>query len=503
MAKKLSNRAQRRKIERDLAKGKSKSNISNADLIYKLKYSLNEVQSQTLINSLSDDKFQDLRDCLFPSEYSQLRKKGEFYTKDDLIKEINWYTKEFEDFSIEINSFIKLENNFECEFLSGNYHESSKIIDLIESTICVSQWSIEKKLLIAEYETGFKKNKVVLTSIISKKNNLVTNLLSKYQSIRIEKNLSFFKYEEIISNLLKSYSENNMLKEYLNFKLNFFSQVKYIHKGFILNIENSSSIIDKYNSFVSILLLTISEPQVDPLLISSIKKSLNKLVDKIEDNRLINMLFCIGETPSIKISNENIDFLAILDLYTEGKYEAVIDKLNIFLPQNPNVFALYEIYCKCTIIENLPLNNVFADNSFSSSCLDNIYNILSKNNKTQPSLENLHKTSNSLGLSKLSYEIFTFIHNEHSSRFDEINIGRYANLNSKFCNPINSLLLKNFDNSLVYLSNLNSNLSSSTCFFFDEICKILKGESLFIDIANIDTYRTKLYQTKALQAIGM
>jgi hypothetical protein len=503
MPKKLSNRAQRRKIERDLAKGKSISGLDSNKLIYNLKYKLNETQSQNLINSLSSNKIKDIRSTLFPNKYSELRANRLIYDNDDIIKEIIWYTKEFEDYFSEINTFVKLENEFECEFLSGNYLNASKIIDAIESTICVSQWSIEKKLLIAEYQTGFKKNKEILTGIIDLKNDPVTNMLSRYQSIRVEKNLSFFKYEEIITNLLNTFGEKEKkTKEYLNFKLNFFSQLKYEHKGFILNIENSSSLVDKYNTFVSVILLTISEREEDFLLISAIKDSLKKLSLNIQDNRLTNILYSIGENPPTNITDKNIEFIKILDLYTEGKYQEVIDKCDLFLLENPNLFPVYEIYCKSLIIKELPLVNLFTKDTFAYNSLNNIYNIICKNNYTQTSLENLHKILNSLGLTTLSYDIFTFIHSEHSYRFDEINIESYGKLNSFYFNPINSIIFKKFDNAFVYLDNVNSIIFSSTCLFFMEICKTLCYGSLLSNVKNVDLYRSSLYQAKTSQVIG-
>ena len=122
-----------------------------------------------------------------------------------------------------------------------------------------------------------------------------------------------------------------------------------------------------YNSFISIVLLIISEKDVDSLIIPTLKDCISRLAGIIEDNRLINVLYAIGENPEIEISENNKEFINILDLYTEGKYEKVIEELDIFFPKNPNIFALYEIYSKCIIIKKIDFHKYHAY-FYSSSC---------------------------------------------------------------------------------------------------------------------------------------
>ena len=249
MSKRLSNRAQRRKLERDLAKGDKKHEINNETLLYQIKYLLNEKQASKLTKSLDTDKLYYIYGNLFPKKYSDIRVSAKTFAKDDLPIELNWNLPFFEQYHSEISSFLQLQDSFYSFFLNGNYTEASSILDIIETSICYSHWSIEKRLLLAEYEVGFKKNKEVLTNIISDENDFLTNLLAKHQSVRIEKNLSHFKYDEIINRYVDRYNDKR-IKEYLRFKLNFFNKSTYDYKGFFLNLENSSSIIDKYNTFI-------------------------------------------------------------------------------------------------------------------------------------------------------------------------------------------------------------------------------------------------------------
>jgi hypothetical protein len=498
MAKGKSGRAKRRKLERDLAKRKSSVNISGKQIFQSLKYDLNDSQAKSLFISLPKERIKEVRGELLPKTYSELRKSGNHSSKDEFAKEIVWYTNELLDYQNEINEFLNLESKFECSFLAGNYEDSSLILDDIETKICVSQWSIEKRLLIAEYETGFKKNKEVLASIILTDNDPMTNLLSKYQSIRIEKKLSFFKYEEIFNNLLDAYS-NSKAREYLCFKLNFFKQGKYNHKGFILSIENSGSIIDKYKSFIQCVLLFVSEIERDESIESILKINLGKLLNQINDNRIINSLYAIGVTPSFKINPKNEQLLNITDNYLQGKYELVLKGLESFFIGNSNIFELYEFYIKSTINLKRIFKNPFPIDSFAGKCLEDLNNIFNKNNKTENSFINAIKTYNSIGNLNWSYKYFAFVYNEHSSNFDSIDINRYSHLNSSYFNSSNTLFLKNIDASKIYLSKINESKPFISVDFYEQVINIINGKSTNKINVDVEPFRANLYYCQALQ----
>jgi len=498
MAKGKSGRAKRRKLERDLAKEKSSSNISGKQIFNILKYVLNESQAKSLFNSLSKERISEVRGDLLPKTYYELRKSGNHSSKDEFAKEIIWYTNELLDYQNEINEFLNLEHNFECSFLAGNYKDSSLILDEIENKICVSQWSIEKRLLIAEYETGFKKNKEILANIILTDNDPITNLLSKYQSIRIEKKLSFFKYEEIFNNLLAANS-NPKAREYLCFKLNFFKQGKYNHKGFILSVENSGSIIDKYKSFIQCILLYISEIDRDQSIEVILKINLGKLLNRINDNRIINSLYAIGQTPSFKISSKNEQLLNITDNYLQGKYELVLKDLESFFIDNSNSFELYEFYIKSTINLKRTFKNPFPIDSFAGKCIEDLNNIFNKNNKTENSLINAIKTYNSIGNINWSYKYFAFVFNEHASNFDSIDINRYSHLNSSYFSSSNTLFFKNIDISKIYLSKINESKPSISVDFYEQVNSIINDKSTNKISVSVEPFRAILYYCQALQ----
>ena len=200
-------RTQRRKLERTLNK------VTDSSLLYQIKHQLNSIQSQRFVENLPPERRAVILGNALPKKYSEIGKGPKTYNDDNIEQEIIWLIKLFNQYHSEINYFLELENKFEHYFLKGEYDLAKSILNIIEENICVSLWSIEKRLLIAEFETGFKKNKDELTKVLQQDNELIIEIISKYLSIRVEKKFSFFKYEEIISSYLDYYDDYN-LKNY-------------------------------------------------------------------------------------------------------------------------------------------------------------------------------------------------------------------------------------------------------------------------------------------------
>ncbi len=501
MAKKLSNRAKRRKLERDLAKGKTSKGLNNSQLLFNLKYVLNEIQATTLLKTLPKEKVKEVFGNQLPKKYTELRNEISTYPKNDFAKEIFWYTNDFIELHEHVNSFLKMQNTFECNFLAGNYIDARKSLEQIEQIVCVSQWGIEKNLLLGEYETGFKRNKEILTEIIDNQNNQLTNLLSKYQSIRVEKNLSYFKYEEIIQKLINPYKDISA-KEYLYFKLDFFNQSIYSNKGFILSIENPSSLIDKYESFIQLILLSLSENDISDETLDIIKGSLNKLIDVVEDNRIINSLLSLGEKPQINVNNQNLIFLKIIDLYSCGKYDSAINELRLFLPKNANQFDLYEIYIRAIIFSNKEFVNLFNPDTIAGKCLESLYNIFSKNEKTQTSLIQSEKIYNSIGNCTWSYKYFTLIKSEYSVNHDFVNTLKYSSLSSQHFSPSVALYIKDKTTLKYFLTEIKRTDFFITANLYEQITNVQFNNTITRFSGDIDPFISELYYAKAIQSIG-
>jgi hypothetical protein len=498
-----SNRAKRRELERSIEKKDLQlDNISPLKLLYKIKYELPPSQSQSLLNSISDRQFAFIVGDLLPLNYGKIRDKSIIYSKNEFNKEIIWYKTVLADYAEEINKFLSLEQHFESAFLAGKYADCDQILFKIESEICVSHWTIEKRLLLAEYQHGFKKNKEVLTGIVSQKINNITSIFAKYTSIKVEKNQSFLKYEEMVTDFLQTFNDE-WIKEYLQYKLNVYSKNFYQYKGFILGAESSSSIIDMYLAFINIITMTVSQRVVIKDEKETIQLVTNELADLVDDNRLKLINYLYDDKKLIHYKANHTDYLKILNLYIIGDYKETKARCEIYLKRETNCFEIFVIYSKCCIRLGFLPQNILPVDSFGHKTLADIYNILLKNDETQASLTNLQKTLNILGRFPWTFKAYTFLTNQHSIADDKVNITKMSHIYSHQLNPVYAIYMGGFELSEHFLSDLYDNDAGLDIInFWKNICIKLDSVDFPLLPSTADAFRQRIFDSQILQING-
>ncbi|MET3029379.1 hypothetical protein ABXT06_22075 [Flavobacterium sp. UW10123] len=496
----MSNRSTRRKIERDIKNQKKKNRIPVQQILHNLKYSYDDESKQLqVLNSFTLDNFNAINGNPLPKTFSQLGEGGHTYSHNDIIKEIRWYTYNIKKYTEQINLYIELKDVLDSNILLGNYDVAKEILKKINDEICISHWSIEQNFIIAEYQGGFKKNKEILSELINSENQDLTNIFARYQSIRVEKNLSFFTYEEILEQYVKKHP--SYLQDLLNFKLNFFKSDPVTNSGFILGFLNGFSIIDNYNLYIDFISLILSLREKNPLHIESIKKSLIELSSLVNDVRISNLLIYLEEPIDIKFSDDNILYLKILDYYTEGQYYEVIDKAKELLLKNSLFFEVYHLYIKSLINLGLDFENFFNSNSIANQTLSALNNVIRKNNYYHDSISYLYKIYNSLGLNSWTSKLYFYFSSENSNYNTTMSVQQFSLMYSSYYNPAFSITLEK--SSIDYLNKFSTtNNTSQTISFWKNICSKLFNleNNIIYDENKTASYREAFYKVKILEA---
>jgi hypothetical protein len=492
-----SNRNERRKLERGIQKG-SVSNLSPEQLLYRIKYQLTPNQSEPLLESLTDQQFNSIIGNKLPKNYDELRNLEVIYPDDEFHKELLWYSSIIKDYTEEINSFLLYKRQFEICFLKGAYHDAGAILSEIEQKICVSHWTLQKRLLLAEYEHGFITNKETLTGIISQNKNVITDIVAKYSSIRVERNLSYVKYCEILNGFIYVYKDPKII-EYLNYKLNFFTHQNYTFKGFILNAESAGSIIDMYLAFIDVITMSAAQRAVNQNESVWIKDVLSPLVSLIADNRIKFLLFSLGNACVFETKLES-DYQTILNTYTKGDYYSTKELATTFLNDNADCFEIYEIYVKACIHLKIPCDEIFLLNSIGNRFIVNIYNILQKNNETSNSLYELQQIVNAVGLTNWSYKACSFFYNQHSISGVYLNIAKFSHLYGDYQNPMLSIYLQVSDSSIKYLEGIRDNeFNLDLINFWHNLSSDLFNLNVEKLPTKVEYFRQRLYSLQILQ----
>jgi hypothetical protein len=496
----MSKRSTRRKVERDVRNPQKKIRIPVQEILHNLKYSYSDENKQLeVLNSLTTDQFDSINGNPLPKTLSQLGEKGHTYTNNDFIKEIKWYTYNLRKHITKINLYVELKNIVHSSILLGDYENAKRILNKINEEICISHWSIEQNFIIAEYQSGFKKNKEILSELVNTKNQDLTNIFAKYQSIRVEKNLSFFTYEEILDPYIKRHPP--YLQDLLTYKLNFFKSNPYKNSGFIFGFLNGFSIIDNYNLYIDFISLIICTREKDPLYIETIKKSVSELSQLLDDARLNNILICLGQIDEIKLSHNNSLYLKILDYYTEGHYFEVVNNAKALLLNNSLFFEVYELYIKSLINLGLDFENIFISDSIANKALLALNNVIRKNSNYNESIGYLYKIYNSLGLNSWTAKLYFYFSSENSTYDQTLNIQQFAIVYCDYHNPALSVTLEEL--SIEYLNKLKpENIESETISFWKNICSELFDLENYTSDNKTKTasYREAFYKIKVIEA---
>jgi len=246
-----------------------------------------------------------------PKSYQQLGGSDQHFFSNSLQKEMNWQVLAFLHCSEILNLFLKYQNEFEHNLMIADYPKAREILDKIEHEICVSFWSTENRFIIDEYEFGTERNWETRNLVLDDKYDPYLHVLGNFYSLKTEKRVSFFQYNEEFNNWLETegLNDNNSfikLVEFLRFKGNYFSHSQYNWLDDILFKESNFSIVDRYICFIRIAQHVIVERKD---VFDFILPLLKELSLKIEDISLTQMSICINGEALLDSNRTNTEVI--------------------------------------------------------------------------------------------------------------------------------------------------------------------------------------------------
>lgn len=290
-----------------------------------------------------------------------------------------WYAIVINQNASKINKYVDLKDKYEINFIDGNYVEANSILEYIEDEICYSFWSIDNRLSLAEYQGGLEKNKEYLEKIISSNSDNIVKFAAEFQSFKAEKSINNRQYIHRIDN---AFSGNDV--DYYSFfkeKLLPIQDFQEDEIADILRLNMNASIIDMYNTFVKICMriLTCENSEYQ----DTVKDAFSEIVS-VEDIVLRKMRLTSGlnENNFMLMSSDDIWLLKIAHMYTIGKYQIVIRKIEERFHDYSNCFEIYEYYIKSHVMLNQSIN-MCEDNSIRSQLIKVMYSAYLKNEKME------------------------------------------------------------------------------------------------------------------------
>ncbi|PFF22489.1 hypothetical protein CN324_05250 [Bacillus anthracis] len=327
----------------------------------------------------------------FPKTIESFPFSSSVYPASDLQKELIWTSNIIARFATSINRFNDLREKYLKELLFSRYEQANLILDSIEEEFGVSFWLIENRISLLQISDGLEKQKEFTQNIIeNEKANITIRFITRFLSIKAEKNVAPQKYNKEIKATFSELDEspyNDPYLYYLKFKINL-SEVERFDYREILQIENELSIIDRYLTFIEVLLNLKVTNELD--LNEHTIKQLSENLEGINDESLRN--FWILEYGVIKNSfvEERKELIKVYDAYSLGEYSLTIKLAEEILCSKPYTIELYEVYVKSLIANKQ--ESKFQD-VFLSKILRNLEEIYTDNSISEENYIDLIKTS--------------------------------------------------------------------------------------------------------------
>ncbi len=437
-----------------------------------------------------------------PKSYSELGINEKQYFTDSLEQEMNWQALAFLKCFDVINQFIKLKDEFEHNLLLGKYEQARTILEEVEKDICVSYWSIENRFILDEYQFGSEKNWETRNTILEEKNYDIVRILGDMYSVKAEKRVSFFQYNESIDDWESHqaiYGLSEGFQNYMRFKANYFSYSIYNQLTEALFRESDASVIDRYLLFIRIsqhYILTHTQKDNNFIFL------LRKLNEAINDIAIEQMLISVDTSYNF-IKSTNNKIISIIDEYTKGNYAHSKKLSKEYLCNHAShIIELCEIYVKSLIELDCDYEVIINNDIFLNQICKVYFDILKKAPNTDNALVDLVKLAYTFNNSHIGMQLYSFLKEELGWKTN-IDYSFLARLNSKFTNPkLLGSLFQNVEISQNFIQNLSAlYLGSVTVQLFSDFYKYHLSNTTGT-FANIPFTKNEIYQIRNLMLLN-
>lgn len=449
-----------------------------------------------IIRNISSHSFikHILKSNVAPNEYADIRKQKAIPFSGNFIGEAAIYLVTFEENKSIINDFIKKKNEFEREFLLGNYETAETLLNSIEAVTGKSFWLIENQILLKEHRDGVKSNWNEVSELSEKVKDPIVLFFIENLSKRAEVKISYFRYLNIFNNHVAELQLHHpLLYEYLCFRLNHSAFTGYENLDFLLYAESTSSLVDRYLLFKDILsemLSTQFKKQTEDL-----KLLVTKLFELFSTDIQLCQILSLHTPDYVQRLPTNNQVNALIKEYTFGNYNYCIENASKAILELPTIIEVYEIYVKSLIEQRKEESFELYPNNIKN-ILVTLYKIYSSQSNIEQTVDLGLKICTSFSSTNWSKQFLSLIQSSTSTNNGNKLFTIQYIINSQLQNPRILYYSKkeNIEEYCIYLKS-NIEIVEST----DTINNIVKGNYTAIQADNnLSQNKRDLYFGRAL-----
>ncbi|MBR1248951.1 hypothetical protein JQ609_18700 [Bradyrhizobium sp. AUGA SZCCT0169] len=342
----------------------------------------------------------------FPKTIQQLKQKRPLPTASDRV-EASWTASILALFVPEINEFIVLRDQYYSTLASSRYVDALAVLDQIQNRHGFSLWLISSKLAALQTYEGTSAQKRFLQELISVKGiSGPTAYLAYLFGFTADENVSLAEVKREWSRQ-ETFNLPQDAIEYYRYQISAFDYSSVDHPWQCVSLEENSSIIDRFETFVemsSLAYIRASSPE-DVEYIHTALKQLSAVSDRRVQNLLTVFDGSFVRETGLDLIRPGIDAMISSDL--PGASKALLAAIT----EHPTEFSLHEAAAKIGVISNNPIR-LAQDFGFQNQLLKQLEDVLSLNESYHESRFALQKLALIYRRSPISRSIVSFLDKE-------------------------------------------------------------------------------------------
>lgn len=292
------------------------------------------------------DKAGSLAMSRFPARVEHLHARGPLQPVS-LTREVAWAAVQVLNEASRINSFIGMRSEFEQALCRGNGLRCIQILDMLESSLGYSFWSIEARIATLQTFEGLEAQKNYVSQLrgLLPDNNIVSFIVH-HMSRRCEPSTVPFRFVVGFAAMTARWKDETGLTDYVNFRVA--NLLTHDERSFanLLRVDTAGTIIDLYETLVVLAKTAVVDAHE---LSIAFDPWISRLTRSIQDQRLAKIAVMNGETESLELLQFASDVAS--DLVLGGQLSEAAAKLAECYEDSPNDPALW--LARATVAESL------------------------------------------------------------------------------------------------------------------------------------------------------
>lgn len=250
-----------------------------------------------------------------------------------LSREVAWVAAQIIEEAKRVERFLGSKNAYERALSHGAIESCFEALDAIEADLGFSFWSIEARIGALQMHEGLEAQKNYLAEILKSLPDAdPVSFVAYHVSRRLEPSTFPTRFASSFAEMTAKWDAGDGLGPYLDFRVAGIAPASAAACANILRYETPGSIVDQYETFVSLAQIAATADSSD--MTELFDSAVAKVAQVVSDERLAKIMLMRGNPAGLS----RLTFIsdAATDLTLEGDIEGAAERITDCIKERPN-----------------------------------------------------------------------------------------------------------------------------------------------------------------------